>query len=187
MSARRLPRTCGCWGSRARTSWPAATPTRCTTTCAAGPVSVTTRVCSTSLLPRSATWKAGRKSRGGSSRPSGSGCWRRAANVEHGASNVDVGSEFVSAILNAFEANKRLADRAVEQVRDDKLHIALDVNTNSIAVIMKHVAGNLLSRWTDFLTTDGEKPWRDRDTEFVDSSAGRAELLEIWERGWLCL
>jgi len=100
---------------------------------------------------------------------------------------VDVGSEFVSAILNAFEANKRLADRAVEQVRDDKLHIALDVNTNSIAVIMKHVAGNLLSRWTDFLTTDGEKPWRDRDTEFVDSSAGRAELLEIWERGWLCL
>src|SRR5262249_17479677 len=59
-----------------------------------------------------------------------------------------------------------------------------DAHTNSIAVIMKHVAGNLLSRWTDFLTTDGEKPWRDRDDEFVDSFGGRAELLELWERGW---
>jgi Protein of unknown function (DUF1572) len=88
---------------------------------------------------------------------------------------------------NAFEANKRLADRAVEQVLDDKLHVALDANTNSIAVIMKHVAGNLISRWTDFLTTDGEKPWRNRDDEFVDSSGSRAELLELWERGWACL
>jgi hypothetical protein len=94
---------------------------------------------------------------------------------------------FLAAIINAFEANKRLADRAVEQVPDDKLHAALDANTNSIAVIMKHVAGNLLSRWTDFLTTDGEKPWRDRDEEFVASFRSRAELLELWERGWSCL
>jgi hypothetical protein len=94
---------------------------------------------------------------------------------------------FVPAILNAFEANKRLADRAVEQVADAKLHVALDDNTNSIAVIMKHVAGNLSSRWTDFLTTDGEKPWRKRDDEFVDSFQGRAELLAHWERGWTCL
>jgi len=70
---------------------------------------------------------------------------------------------FLAAIINAFEANKRLADRAVEQLPDDKLHVALDANTNSIAVIMKHVAGNLRSRWTDFLTSDGEKPGRDRD------------------------
>ena len=96
-------------------------------------------------------------------------------------------TEFTSAIINAFEANKRLADRAVEQVPDDKLHAALDANTNSIAVIMKHVAGNLASRWTDFLTTDGEKPWRNRDDEFVDSFASRAQLLEFWERGWACL
>lgn len=94
---------------------------------------------------------------------------------------------FMSAIINAFEANKRLADRAVEQVPDDKLHSALDPHTNSIAVIMKHVAGNLTSRWTDFLTTDGEKPWRNRDDEFVDSFGSRAELLEVWERGWACL
>jgi hypothetical protein len=100
---------------------------------------------------------------------------------------MDIATAFLSAITNAFEANKRLADRAVEQVPDDKLHAALDANTNSIAVIMKHVAGNLLSRWTEFLTTDGEKPWRNRDDEFVDSFGSRAELLEAWERGWACL
>ena len=100
---------------------------------------------------------------------------------------MDLPTEFMSAIINAFEANKRLADRAVEQVPDDKLHAALDANTNSIAVIMKHVAGNLTSRWTDFLTTDGEKPGRNRDDEFVDSFRSRAELLDCWERGWTCL
>jgi hypothetical protein len=100
---------------------------------------------------------------------------------------MDIAAVIVSAIINAFEANKRLADRAVEQVPDGKLHIALDANTNSIAVIMKHVAGNLASRWTDFLTTDGEKPWRNRDDEFVDSFSSRAELLALWERGWACL
>src|SRR5688572_3614376 len=100
---------------------------------------------------------------------------------------MDIAAEFLSATINAFEANKRLADRAVAQVSDEKLHEALDENTNSIAVIMKHVAGNLLSRWTDFLTTDGEKPWRNRDDEFVDTFGSRAELLELWERGWACL
>lgn len=100
---------------------------------------------------------------------------------------MDIAAEFLSAAINAFDANKRLADRAVEQVPDDKLHVALDANTNSIAVIMKHVAGNLISRWTDFLTTDGEKPWRNRDGEFVDSFGSRAEMLAFWERGWACL
>src|SRR5438132_5680922 len=104
-----------------------------------------------------------------------------------GGLRMDIAAVFLSAIINAFEANKRLADRAVEQVPDDKLHAALDENTNSIAVMMKHVAGNLASRWTDFLTTDGEKPWRNRDDEFVDSFGSRAELLELWERGWACL
>ena len=92
---------------------------------------------------------------------------------------MSVSAEFVIAIINAFEASKRLADRAVEQVRDDQLHVALDENTNSIAIVMKHVAGNLISRWTDFLTTDGEKPWRNRDDEFVDSFSGRVEIVEF--------
>src|SRR3954454_2551640 len=102
---------------------------------------------------------------------------RRAARRSEEEHRMDIAAEFLSATINAFEANKRLADRAVAQVPDDKLHAALDANTNSIAVIMQHVAGNLLSRWTDFLTTDGEKPARDRDAEFVESAAGRAELL----------
>jgi hypothetical protein len=96
-------------------------------------------------------------------------------------------TEFLASIINAFEANKGLADRAVEQLPDDTLHLALDKNTNSIAVIMKHVAGNLTSRWTDFLTTDGEKPWRNRDDEFIDTFRSRAEVLEFWERGWAVL
>jgi hypothetical protein len=100
---------------------------------------------------------------------------------------MEIIAEFLSAAINAFEANKRMADRAIAQLPEDKLHVALDENTNSIAVIMKHVAGNLLSRWTDFLTTDGEKPWRNRDGEFVDTFASRSELLEFWERGWACL
>lgn len=100
---------------------------------------------------------------------------------------MDIVAEFLAATVNAFAANKRLADRAVEQVPDDRLHAALDGNTNSIAVIMKHVAGNLTSRWTDFLTTDGEKPGRNRDDEFLDTFSSRAEVLECWERGWACL
>lgn len=94
---------------------------------------------------------------------------------------------FGSAIIDAFRANKRLADRAIEQIPDDKLHLALDENTNSIVVIMKHVAGNLMSRWTDFLTTDGEKQTRNRDSEFIDTFTNRKEVLEYWEQGWSCL
>ena len=71
---------------------------------------------------------------------------------------MDIAAEFMAATINAFEANKRLADRAVERIQDHKLHTALDASTNSIAAIMKHVAGNLISRWTDFLTTDGGQP-----------------------------
>ena len=100
---------------------------------------------------------------------------------------MDIAAEFLKATINAFEANKRLADRAIEQVPDEKLHVALDANTNSIAVIMKHVAGNLTSRWSDFFTTDGEKPGRNRDDEFVDTFRSRAKLLDCWERGWTCL
>src|SRR4051812_46281503 len=95
-----------------------------------------------------------------------------------------LGKAVIDGALTAFRANKGWADRAVGQLPDEKLHVALDPNTNSIAVIMKHVAGNLLSRWTDFLTTDGEKPWRDRDDEFVDSFATRDELTAYWDSGW---
>jgi hypothetical protein len=95
-----------------------------------------------------------------------------------------VGAAVIASAVVAFRSNKGWADKAVAQVTDEKLHVALDPNTNSIAVIMKHVAGNLLSRWTDFLATDGEKPWRNRDDEFVDTFANRTELLDYWEQGW---
>jgi Protein of unknown function (DUF1572) len=95
-----------------------------------------------------------------------------------------MGKAFIDGALTTFRANKGWADKAVGQLPDDKLYIALDPNTNSIAVIMKHVAGNLLSRWTDFLTTDGEKPWRNRDDEFDNSFTTRDELTEYWNSGW---
>ncbi len=90
----------------------------------------------------------------------------------------------LDAALASFRANKGWADKAIGQLPEEKLHVALDPNTNSIAVIMKHVAGNLLSRWTDFLTTDGEKPSRNRDDEFVDSFGSREDLVGYWEAGW---
>ncbi len=99
-------------------------------------------------------------------------------------SSQSLGRALLDGAVSSFRANKSWADKAIAQLPDDKLRIALDPNTNSIAVIMKHVAGNLLSRWTDFLSTDGEKPWRNRDDEFVDSFASRAEVLAYWESGW---
>ncbi|MFO1022679.1 MAG: DUF1572 family protein [Planctomycetales bacterium] len=96
----------------------------------------------------------------------------------------DVSKSMIDGAIASFRSNKSWADKAVAQLSDDKLHVALDPNTNSIAVIMKHVAGNLLSRWTDFLTSDGEKSWRNRDDEFVDTFDKRDELIAYWETGW---
>src|ERR1051326_4914985 len=86
--------------------------------------------------------------------------------------------------LEVLRANKKLAERAIAQVTDDHLFAVLDEEANSIAVIVKHMAGNMRSRWSDFLTTDGEKPDRHRDTEFIDPPSTREGLMELWERGW---
>jgi Protein of unknown function (DUF1572) len=79
---------------------------------------------------------------------------------------------------------KRLAERAMVQIPDDALGKTVDAESNSIAVIVKHLAGNMRSRWTDFLTTDGEKPDRNRDTEFEAPPRTRTEVMEMWESGW---
>lgn len=84
----------------------------------------------------------------------------------------------------AFASQKDLADRAVAQLSDDDLFRVLDDESNSVAVIMKHVGGNLRSRWTDFLTTDGEKPDRNRDGEFEVATPSRAEIERVWEQGF---
>jgi hypothetical protein len=89
--------------------------------------------------------------------------------------------------LSLFRYYKKLAERAMEQVTDDQLFAILDPEMNSIAVIVKHIAGNSRSRWTDFLTSDGEKPDRDRDSEFVEPPATREALMQAWESGWSCL
>lgn len=94
---------------------------------------------------------------------------------------------FYEAIVNTYQANKILADRAIEQVSDIQLHQAPDEYSNSIAIIMKHIAGNLISRWTDSLATDGEKPNRNRDSEFVDTFTSRKDVLDYWEQGWALL
>ncbi len=79
---------------------------------------------------------------------------------------------------------KKLGERAIEQVSTEQLVTVLDPEMNSIALIVKHMAGNMRSRWTDFLTTDGEKPDRDRDHEFVDPPSSREALMKIWNEGW---
>src|SRR5438034_8168000 len=86
-----------------------------------------------------------------------------------------------------FHFYKKMAERAMEQVTDEQLSATLDEEMNSIAIIVKHMTGNMRSRWTDFLTSDGEKPDRNRDTEFVDPPATREGLLIVWEAGWNCV
>lgn len=91
---------------------------------------------------------------------------------------------FLDGLVTSFRYHKDLADGAMRQLPLDQLRVALDANTNSIAVIAKHVAGNLRSRWTDFLTSDGEKPDRNRDGEFQDTYASPAAMFADWEEGW---
>ena len=86
--------------------------------------------------------------------------------------------------IAVFLYYKKLGERAMAQCRDDALFESLDAESNSIAIVVKHMAGNMRSRWMDFLTTDGEKPDRNRDTEFEDAPKTRAALMELWERGW---
>jgi hypothetical protein len=88
--------------------------------------------------------------------------------------------------LTLFHYYQNLAERAMEQLTDEQLFAALDPEMNSIAVIAKHLAGNMLSRWTDFLSSDGEKPDRDRDGEFRDAPESRGALMDQWNRGWAC-
>jgi len=93
-------------------------------------------------------------------------------------------TSYIEDSLALLRYYKSLAERAMEQVTDEQLFDTLDEEANSIAIVVKHMAGNMRSRWTDFLSTDGEKADRNRDGEFVDPPATRKELSEIWENGW---
>ena len=89
--------------------------------------------------------------------------------------------------IKRFEYYKMLGDKSFAQLSDEQIFWQFNEESNSIAVIVKHVAGNMLSRWTNFLTEDGEKPWRHRDEEFVNTFKTKDEVLQYWEKGWNCL
>lgn len=93
----------------------------------------------------------------------------------------------LNSVKKEFTRYKTLGEGTFSQVSDDGLFWQYNPECNSIAMIVKHLSGNMLSRWTDFLTTDGEKDWRNRETEFDNDIASRAELLSRWEAGWACL
>ncbi|MGE0862648.1 MAG: DUF1572 family protein [Vicinamibacterales bacterium] len=96
-------------------------------------------------------------------------------------------SPILAAAIDEFQKIKKLADKAIEQLPDEQLHVRIDPEANSVAVIMRHMAGNMRSRWVDFLVSDGEKPTRMRDQEFEEAAQTRAELAAEWEHGWQCV
>ena len=98
-----------------------------------------------------------------------------------------LGEDYLRVSISDFRRMKRLAEKAMDQLEDDDYHQTADPEANSVAVLIRHLSGNMLSRWTDFLTTDGEKESRKRDTEFVDEGERPDALRERWERGWSCL
>jgi hypothetical protein len=93
-------------------------------------------------------------------------------------------TSYIEDSVALFRFYKKMTEGAMEQVSDEQLFAVLDEEMNSIAIIAKHMAGNMRSRWTDFLTSDGEKPNRNRDTEFVEPPSTRDDLMRIWNRGW---
>ena len=92
-----------------------------------------------------------------------------------------------TSIQKQFTYYKSLGDKTFEQLQDEQLFHQMNNESNSIAIIVKHLSGNMLSRWTNFLTTDGEKTWRNRDDEFTDTITTKEDLLKVWEKGWTCL
>lgn len=95
--------------------------------------------------------------------------------------------DFLQLTIKLLEQYKSLGEKAMEQLNDDDLFWQYNEESNSIATLVKHIYGNIQSRWTDFLTTDGEKPWRQRDEEFINNSTDRTDLMAKWENGWILL
>jgi len=96
-------------------------------------------------------------------------------------------NNYLESVLKQFEYYKTLADKTFLQVGDEAFHWQYNEDSNSIAMIVSHLANNMLSRFTDFLTTDGEKAWRNRDLEFEPQSADKIALIKKWNEGWACL
>ena len=99
---------------------------------------------------------------------------------------MSIGSSFLQSAIKRLSYYKELGDKTLAQFNDADLHFQPNEESNSIAIIIQHTAGNMLSRWTDFLTTDGEKKWRNRDTEFEEQHLTKQQLLDLWQKGWDC-
>jgi hypothetical protein len=99
--------------------------------------------------------------------------------------NESLGKHYLEDSIASLRAYKKMAEKALDQLKEEEFFVTLDTEANSIAVIMKHMAGNMFSRWTDFLTSDGEKPNRNRDMEFViEPKTGKEDIRAYWEKGW---
>lgn len=102
--------------------------------------------------------------------------------------NESLATHYLEDSIASLRSYKKMAEKALDQLSEAEFFITLDEEGNSVAVIMKHMAGNMFSRWTDFLTTDGEKPDRKRDLEFViEPGMGKDAVLDYWQRGWQCV
>ncbi|MBL7743630.1 MAG: DUF1572 family protein [Chitinophagaceae bacterium] len=99
---------------------------------------------------------------------------------------MSIGTEYLQTVIRRVKYYKDLGDRTFEQLADADLHYQPNAGSNSIAVIVQHMTGNMLSRWTNFLTEDGEKEWRDRDDEFAIHNYSKQQIIETWEKGWAC-
>ena len=100
---------------------------------------------------------------------------------------MDEKDNYLESTIKQFEYYRALGEKTFDQLTEQQLFWQFNEESNSIATIVKHLSGNMLSRWTDFLTTDGEKDWRNRDSEFSNEIIDRAELLNKWNDGWQCL
>ena len=99
---------------------------------------------------------------------------------------MEINNIYLESVKKQMLYYKTIAEKAIEQLSEEQLFVSVNEDTNSIANIVKHMSGNMISRWTDFLTSDGEKPWRERDTEFESFKTSKKDLLEIWDKGWEC-
>jgi hypothetical protein len=96
-------------------------------------------------------------------------------------------SIYLNSVISRFKTYKAMGEKTFAQLNDEALFWQYNADSNSIAIIVQHIAGNMLSRWTDFLTSDGEKGWRNRDTEFETIITTRQQMLDRWEQGWECM
>jgi len=99
---------------------------------------------------------------------------------------MEATNSYLESVKKQFLYYKTLGEKAIDQLEPEQLFVSINDETNSIATIVKHLSGNMLSRWTDFLTSDGEKEWRNRDAEFEDTIKTKEKLLVLWEKGWNC-